>query len=111
VRIPIACTLGTEDARHRIAEWRVLLSDSITGAERVGPKRLRLRLRAGPDVLVTAINLARAERACCGFFRFTIAVENDADWLVVDVPPEAAPVLNDLAGLVPASLMAPARRS
>lgn len=111
MRIPIACTLGAEDARHRIAQWRDLLSRSITGAERVSHERLRLRLPAGPDVLAAAVELAGEEQACCEFFRFTIEAENDADWLVVDVPPEAAPVLDDLAGLVPASLMTSVHRS
>jgi hypothetical protein len=51
--------------------------------------------------LEAAVDLARREKACCAFFEFAIEVEEDASWLSVTVPPDAADALEDLASLLP----------
>lgn len=102
MRAPVACTLNSGDARERIEEWRRFMSQSTDQAVRVTDEQLRLRLVASPDVVPVAIDLAQREKACCGFFEFSISVESDACWLVIAVPSDAVGVLGDLIGLLPA---------
>jgi hypothetical protein len=57
-----------------------------------------------------AADLAQREKACCSFFEFSLELEATGWWLVVRVPPEAAPVLAEFASLVPDALRAPTER-
>ena len=59
MEIPIACTLGKEQASDRLEEWRRFLGSSIEAADPVGPDRLRLRLDPSPATLIAAVDLAR----------------------------------------------------
>src|SRR5271170_3144971 len=43
VRIPIACTLTSEEAIDRVNEWQRFLADSTGAVERVNEQRLRIR--------------------------------------------------------------------
>lgn len=101
VQIPIACTLGAEQASDRVEEWRQFLECSTEAADRVASDRLRLRLNPRPETLVAAVDLARREKSCCSFFDFSIDLQLDGNWLVVCVPPEAEGVLADFSRLVP----------
>ncbi len=80
---PVACTLGSEEARHRVEEWRRFFERSIDAAERVGPERLRVRLNPLPETLITAVDLALREKSCCNFFDFSIDLQLDGCWLVI----------------------------
>jgi hypothetical protein len=103
MRVPIACTLTAEELPDRIDEWRTFMASSVVDTERPAGTRLRLRLEPSERTLVRAADLAQRERACCGFFDFSIDVQTDALWLVVRVPDEAAGILDDFAGLAPSS--------
>ncbi|MGH9089977.1 MAG: hypothetical protein ACRDZR_01135 [Acidimicrobiales bacterium] len=96
-RIPVACTLTADDATGRVDEWRRLVRDHVVERQR-DSSTARLRLRDADDSFVAAVDLARREKACCGFFDFRMDVEADAVWLVVGAPPDAQPLLDDLAG-------------
>ena len=100
MRIPIACSLEVSEAETRIDEWRAFLAESVTSATRDGGS-LRLRLAPSDRALLDAADLAAREKTCCGFFAFTIEVDVDSRTLVVRVPDEAVPVLDDFAGLLP----------
>jgi hypothetical protein len=104
MQIPVACTLGAEDAASRVEEWRQFLTNSILSADPVGPELLRLRLEPSADTLVAAVDLAKREKSCCRFFEFSIDVREDACWLVVGVPQDAASVLADFSLLLPQGL-------
>ncbi len=104
MRIPIACTLTAADARDRVEAWRAFLSEEVVAARRDGDV-LRLALAPDDRSLLRAVDLAAREKACCGFFTFAIAIEADRRWLEVAVPPEAAGILGDFAGLLPPSLL------
>ena len=110
MKIPIACTLGNEQASDRVEEWRQFLECSIEAADPVGPDRLRLRLNPSPETLIAAVDLARREKSCCSFFEFSIDLQSDGNWLVVGVPPDATAVLADFSRLVPRVLFADDRR-
>ncbi len=98
--MPIACTLTATQAEDRVEEWRRFLQASVTAVEH-DELSARLRLRDGDHVLLAAADLSRRERACCAFFRFRIEPMPDALWLQVEVPPDAAPILDDFLGLAP----------
>jgi hypothetical protein len=99
VRVPIACTLNQDDARSRIDEWRAALHDSVTATTRVSTRRLDLRLADGPDHAGRLVDLARRETECCRFFSFTVEIDAEGATLVVQVPEDAGPVLDDFAAL------------
>ena len=97
---PVACTLNSEDASSRLAEWRTFLRRAVDRTDRPDDERLCLRLSPAAGDLLAAVELSRREKACCGFFDFAIEVRTDANWLVVTVPPTAVESLDGLAGLI-----------
>lgn len=104
VRIPVACTLTVESAADRLEEWRTFFASWIDTAERTNDRELRLRLDKSEKALVIAADLVQREKACCGFFEFSIEFQSDGRWLVVRVPDDAAGVLTDIVALLPSSL-------
>jgi len=101
MRIPIACTLTSDAAAARLEEWRYFLAHSTGPAEKPGALQLRVQLDDSARALEAAVDLARREKACCGFFDFSIEVEVDASWLSIKVPPDAADTLEDFVSLLP----------
>ena len=99
MKVPIACTLGSDDAAVRLDEWRAALSSAVIGVSRPAPERAELRLVSEPAAIATLIGLAEREKACCEFFDFTFEVERAGVTLVVSVPREAKDVLDDFAFL------------
>lgn len=99
MKVPIACTLGAEDAASRVEEWRAALAATVTGASRPDPGRAELRLISEPGAIATLIDLARREKACCPFFGFAFEVEDDGVTFVVSVPGDAAGILDEFSGL------------
>jgi arsenate reductase len=102
-RIPVACTLDQTDGEERIDKWRGVFKDMVTGAERPRDGQLRLSLADDPNRLSELIALAQAEKNCCSFFEFTLAIDADAITLIVDVPIGSESVLDDLAHLADAT--------
>ena len=100
MKVPIACTLGAEDAAGRVEEWRVALSGAVTAVSRPDPGRAELRLISEPGAIATLIDLARREKACCPFFGFAFEVEDDGLTFAVSVPDDATGVLDEFSGLV-----------
>ena len=96
-RIPVACTLTADSATVRVGEWRQFVRGHVVERQRVGTTA-RLRLRDTDDALLAAVDLARREHACCGFFDFRLDVSAAAVWLVVGAPADAQPLLDELAG-------------
>jgi hypothetical protein len=94
---PQACTLPTAERPLRAAEFDGLFGEAVTGVERVGPGRLRLALRASPQVAGRAAELVTAETACCSFFTFTLTATGGRLVLDVDVPAAYIDVLDALA--------------
>jgi hypothetical protein len=99
VHVPIACTLNAEVATDRIEEWRAAMRTSVTAATRTAPGRVELRLADGPIAAGRLVHLARSEKACCGFFTFTVQIEAEGATMVVEVPEDAIAVLEDFAAL------------
>lgn len=102
--VPIACSLTVAGARAQLDEWRALCQTpatdtvpTIVAAERRSPTELRLRLNDDLTGVTELVRLARREQACCPFFDFRLAITAEAVTLTIEVPEEAAAVLDDLA--------------
>ncbi|HZU74780.1 MAG TPA: hypothetical protein VE990_18630 [Acidimicrobiales bacterium] len=103
MKIPIACTLSATDAASRVERWRVALGTTVAAVSRPTPTRAELHVVAEPGAIATLVDLARQEKACCGFFGFAFEVDADGVRLVVSVPDDAVEVLDGFAGLAPLS--------
>lgn len=99
VKVPISCSLNSEAAADRIEEWRTALRTSVTSTARTAAGRVDLRLADGPIAAGRLVDLARREKACCGFFTFTVEIDADGATMVVEVPDSAAAILDDFADL------------
>jgi MerR family transcriptional regulator, copper efflux regulator len=95
-KIPIACSLTTDDAKVRIDEWSALLKTHGVTVERTSSSA-RLRLRDGAEAILVAIDLAQREKECCAFFEFRLVILANAVWLEVEVPGDADVTLDDLS--------------
>jgi hypothetical protein len=99
-KVPIACTLTAGAAVDRLAEWRSFLSSMVQKVDH-GRNSTTLTLVRGTDSLMTAVDLAEREKACCSFFEFSIELTGPDAQLHVEVPEEAAPILADLFSVTP----------
>ena len=101
MRFPLACTLTPGAAHDRVDEWRQFFARSVVAMERTSAHDLRFQLDGSTSAVRDAADLAQREKACCSFFEFSIESEAAGWWLVVRVPPDAAPVLAEFAALAP----------
>jgi hypothetical protein len=62
----------------------------------MAPGRLEIILYADLTNVAALIQLAQREKACCAFFDFTLAISAERVTLVIDVPPVASSILDDL---------------
>jgi DNA-binding transcriptional MerR regulator len=93
---PVACTLDSEKAHDRIADWQKLIAKA-TGKQAIGDG---IALSFEHDVaLATEIaQLAAKEVACCSFFRFNVAIDGSSVRLEVGGPTEARHVITSVFG-------------
>lgn len=94
---PVACSLGNDAVRDRVAAWGSTLAGLVTAVDWPSPEVVCMRLRDEPAGAL--VDLARLEVACCPFFEFGLEVTADGSVLTVAVPDEATPVLRDFAAL------------
>jgi hypothetical protein len=97
-RVPIACTLSEEAAVDRVDEWRDFLRTAVVTTEATETEG-RVLLKDGPEILLRAVDLAEREKACCAFFEFAIALDDQGRWLTIAVPPDATAILQGLLSL------------
>jgi hypothetical protein len=106
--VPIACTLHPNEMGGRLEEWHRLFAAHLGGIERPAPTRLRLILAAGAGV-DRVRDLAAREMACCAFMTLTVTPSDGRLLVDAEVPAEAAPTLDGLAGLAERAARTPAR--
>jgi hypothetical protein len=106
--VPIACTLHPNEMGGRLEEWHRLFAVHLGGIERPAPTRLRLILAAGAGV-DRVRDLAAREMACCAFMTLTVTPGDGRLLVDAEVPAEAAPTLDGLAGLAERAARTPAR--
>jgi hypothetical protein len=106
--VPIACTLHPNEMGTRLEEWHRLFAAHLDGIRRPAPTRLRLVLAA--DASVDRVrDLAAREMACCAFMTLTVTPGSGRLLVDAEVPAEAAPTLDGLAGIAGRAARTPAR--
>jgi hypothetical protein len=95
--IPIACTLSSDELQRRRHELLPGLAGRVIASERV-EGGLRWQFAAETDIVSAIAKVVDAERHCCRFLRFEIAVDPDGGpvSLTITAPPEAKEVLEQL---------------
>jgi hypothetical protein len=95
VNLPVVCTLTPETTAMRKAK---LLPGLVREAERTEDTPDGLRLKLPSDTLSAVLTTVDAERKCCRFLRFEIAVEPDGGpiWLSLSGPPGTREFLDAL---------------
>jgi hypothetical protein len=96
--VPIVCTLHPNERVGRLEEWDRLFVAHLGGIERLATTRLRLILAADAGLERTR-ELAAREMECCAFMTFTVTPGGGRLLVDVEVPAEAAPTLDGLAGI------------
>jgi hypothetical protein len=90
---PIACSLTTDAAGDRMAEWDALLSQALISRNPI-VGGVRIELRARPGVRAELERLVAAERECCPFMTMSVAAtDHELLGLTVTAPDLAAPIL------------------
>jgi hypothetical protein len=97
MREPLVCSLTEQAARGQLDEWRRLASDPAVEVTRPSPTRLAFHVNDGLDRVGAVVGLAQREKACCPFFDFSLDIATDSVTLVVSVPDEGAPLLDELS--------------
>ena len=72
----IACSLDPEDQEKRFEEFADLASTALLAATRTR-RGARLELRRSESTQESLRRLIEAERRCCSFLEFSVAVESD----------------------------------
>ena len=94
--IGACCTLGTDELRQRLTEWRGLRDR----AESIDRMDEGVRIGLAPEEVVEAIaRLVALESACCPFYRFTLEVAGSARRLTIDAGPGGGAAVAALLGL------------
>lgn len=91
----IACTLGADDIRGRIAEWQAVLSHAAGRSAIDGG--VRVAFGADPPLAEIA-RLVDAEHDCCRFFSFAITIDGRGVGLEVRAPDGADELVASVFG-------------
>ena len=94
--VPIACSLTAAELPERMAQIAALGADALAASEVAGSQAvLRFRPRAGTRERLRAV--VAAEARCCPFL--TMRLDDHVGELVLTIegPPDAGPVVRDLA--------------
>ena len=96
-QLPVACSLTPDAIRARKAQLLPGLVARATGRESI-PHGLRLQFAASSENLQAITSTIDAERQCCPFLRFDLAVEPDRGslWLTMSGPDGTAEFLDAL---------------
>ena len=82
--LPIVCTLSPDALNARRQGLLAQLVKRSSGQELL-PHGIRLRFAASADTLTSIAAAIEAERHCCRFLRFSLAVEPDEGPFVLDL--------------------------
>ena len=97
--IPIACTLGADDATRRFAQWNDLRDQHLVARDDL-PNGVRLRFASQPGLEDEVRALAVAEAECCAFLTLDVAGDADEVTLEITGTDDAQVVIGALAGML-----------
>ena len=78
---PVVCDMtdAPDTAVERLVEYGRLFDQSLVGRERTD-EGIRFRFRVADGVEAWVRDLAAREKACCGFYSYTIQVHDEEIW-------------------------------
>lgn len=91
--VAVACTLGPDDFKTRVAALHELASRSLRRSRRDG---LVLDLTYDAAELPEIENLVAKERECCAFLEFRLRLDAEGVRLTITAPQNAGPAADDL---------------
>lgn len=94
--LPIACSLNATERTVRLAAMTALGRDALVGVRRA-TAHAELRFAAGDGIRDRVEEIAAAEAECCAFLDMEVHDEPDLVVLYITAPPDADPVLGELA--------------
>ena len=92
----IACSLDAEDYRERLSRIRKLGAVAFLDVE-ARPEGAVLSFRNSEEVRTELSSIVDAEAACCSFLDLSVHSEGERLILTISAPPDAMPVVRDLA--------------
>ena len=94
-KIPIACTLETNDLRTRVDEWAEMLARAAS--REMTDTGARVAFARDAALAAELADLMAREVDCCSFFTFTLTVSHDEIVLGVSAPEEAKDLVRAFA--------------
>lgn len=79
---PIVCDMtdAPDTTVERLADYAQLFADALIDRERTAEGANRFRFRADPGIEDRVRHLAAKEKACCGFFDFSVTAHDSEIW-------------------------------
>lgn len=111
--LPIACSLGADDLRRRLAEIESLGLDALISRDTDGDSQV-LRFRSDPETRTRLERIVAAELECCAFLDLELGEDGDQIVLRITAPAEGVPAARELAlafGAAPQSSSATSSRT
>jgi hypothetical protein len=96
----LTCKLSTPEFQHRKSTVLAELKTRIRSAEETA-EGFRYSWSGTDQMLDTLLDFIKAERQCCDFFKFELAIGTPADdiWLSLSGPPGAKEFIRNELGL------------
>ena len=94
-KIPIACTLETNELRTRVDEWADMLRRAAS--REMTDTGARITFARDAALAAELADLMAREVDCCGFFIFTLTVSHDEVVLGVSAPEDAKELVTAFA--------------
>lgn len=102
VEPPVACTLGASDGPSRLRRWQHLHQIAAPTAQLTNGE-LKVRYRAGPEVLAELQELVAEERVCCAFVSWAVDEERGQPVLRVTAPAGSPQDIEPIAAMFAAT--------
>ena len=103
---PIACSLDAQVLDARLAEIAALGRDALIASDNQ-PGRAQLRFRSDGNVHLRLAAVVAAEARCCPFLELQLDDDHTGLLLTIAAPPDAEPLLADLAAAFTVHLASP----
>jgi hypothetical protein len=91
-------------ARVQVADWQLLVRDTVQRCVRVSATRAELVLYPNFDDVSRLAKMMQLETRCCAFFRFALEVTADEFIVTVEVPDDASSVLASFIDAITAGM-------